>query len=463
MISDRLLWIFARSRFVALRRFAWRFMKIEGQAFSPSDSAIRILVGGDVSLNDEVRIGSYLGVYALEEKSGGEKERILSRVGRRGSGWDAPETGVVKKIIRQSRRKLIKIFYDFFIKPLLRYITAPIFYRPWYTNEMYSLSELLVKKPENLKRMAMPLRHWDYDKFSPKNHPDRLSYPFEKLSSFLKEKDLVLVNLETPLSDHRRAYGVFISDPRYAQSIKDAGISIVSLANNHMFDAGEIGFLDTLENLDKKGIPYVGGGKNFDEARLGKLIELRGTKLIILNYTQWCNMSYTSIASDYPGILPLDREIITEDIIRARDRADFVFVSLHWGIENDPIVHPRQVEIAHYLIDHGADAIIGHHPHLPQGVEIYREKPIIYSLGNLIFFEADKRWHSDNFMADIIIDQKRIQGVIIYPVSGKGIDLCQPRLLDSARADELLYELQIKSAPLNTGISIKNGLGYIKI
>ncbi len=463
MISDRLSWLFARSRFETLRNLAWRFVKIEGQAFSPSDAAIRILVGGDVSLNDEVRISPYYGAYALKRRSDSETEKSLSRSGRQDSKREAPRR-FVRKIMQQARRKLKKASHDLFLWPFLRYIIAPTFYRPAYTNAKDDpFRELLVRTPENLKRMVMPQLYRNFVYFSPKDQVNRFSYPFEKLSSFLKEKDLVFVNLETPLSNHRRAYGVFISDPRYTQSIKDAGISMVSLANNHIFDAGEIGFLDTINNLNREGIPYVGGGNNFDEARLGKFIELRDTKFIILSYTQWCNLSHTSMAAEYPGILPLDRDIIIEDIARAREKADFVFVSLHWGIENDPIVHPLQVEIAHYLIDHGADAIIGHHPHIPQGIEIYKERPIIYSLGNLIFFEADKRWHSDNFMADIIIEKKRIQGVIIYPVSGKGYDLCRPQLLDGARADTLLYELQIKSAALKTGISIRNGLGYIKI
>lgn len=464
MISDRILWLSARSRFVGLRNLALRFIKIDGQAFSPSDDSIRILAGGDVSLNDEVRIPPYYGAYALKRRSGSAAEKDPSHSGGQVSGRGLAGAVVVGNFIRRVRSKLTATARDLFVLPFLRSIMEPAFYRPAYTNAKSTpFRELLVKTPENMKRMVMPLIQRNYVHFSPKDRLDRFSYPFEKISSVLKEKDLVLINLETPLSDHRRAYGVFISDPGYTKFIREAGISVVSLANNHIFDAGEIGFLDTLNNLQKEGIPYVGGGNSLEEARQGTLIELKGIRLIILGYTQWCNLSHTSIAAEYPGILPLDRDIIIQDIASARERADLVFVSLHWGIENDPIVHPMQVEFAHHLIDHGADAIIGHHPHLPQGIEIYKERPIFYSLGNLIFFEADKRWYSDNFMADIVIERKRIRGVIIYPVSGKGPDLCRPQVLEGARADAMLHELQIKSAALKTGISIQKGLGYIRI
>jgi poly-gamma-glutamate synthesis protein (capsule biosynthesis protein) len=140
-----------------------------------------------------------------------------------------------------------------------------------------------------------------------------------------------------------------------------------------------------------------------------------------------------------------------------------VFVSLHWGIEHEPMPHPRQVEIAHLLIDHGADAIIGHHSHVPQAIEIYRGRPILYCLGNLIFGLGDTRWLFDNYLAEIVIDRDGIQGLIIHPVSGLKEELFQPQILTGTRAQGLLRTLQLKSSFFRTGIYIKEDKGYISI
>jgi poly-gamma-glutamate synthesis protein (capsule biosynthesis protein) len=154
--------------------------------------------------------------------------------------------------------------------------------------------------------------------------------------------------------------------------------------------------------------------------------------------------------------------MIEEDIKAAGEKADLVFVSLHWGFEDQPNIHPRQKEIAHMLIDAGADGIIGHHPHIPHGIEIYRGKPVLYSLGNLIFGFSSRLW-SDNFLAEIVIDRKSIQGIIIHPVSGRGQELSRPEILSGARARSTLHELQIKSVEFGTAIAIHDDLGFIKI
>lgn len=325
--------------------------------------------------------------------------------------------------------------------------------------------ELLVKIPENEKRIHLDLNFRSTIPFNIdySSATSKFAYPFEKITRFLREKDLVIVNIETPLTNHTRPMGLFISAPQYAQAMADVGISMVNLANNHIFDAGEIGFLQTIDHLREAGILYIGAGNNLEDARRGTPVQLKDTKFIFLGYTQFCNSKFSSVAAKYPGILPLDRKLIVEDIERARQEADFVFVVLHWGIENSPNVHPKQVEIAHLLIDSGAAAVIGHHPHVPHGIEIYKKKPILYSLGNFIFGQSDMRWCLDNYLAEIVIDQERIQGIMIYPISGQGQELFQPELLSGARSNSLLFELQTRSAAFNTKIAIQNDVGYIKI
>ncbi|MHC4103438.1 MAG: CapA family protein [Planctomycetota bacterium] len=423
---------FLLSRFKYLRYWASRFFDPKSAIFTPSNSSVRILIGGDVSFDQEIRNLPYLGAYRLEEQA--PKHRILSIIKRKiGTGFH--------KLLLSSR-------FD------SRQITA-------------AFPEILVKNPENKKKQGYLTGY--YKKTIPieinnSTNPSRFYFPFEKIAPFMKKKDIVFVNLETPLSSHPRVRGFFNSDPNYAQAMKEAGIKIVSLANNHIFDAGEIGFLQTIVHLKDAGISYTGAGMNLEDARLGKLIQSNGMNYMFLSYTQFCIHRYTSIAAEYPGVLPMDRQLMLEDVQAAIKKADFVFVSLHWGFENQPNVHPKQIEIAHMLVDAGADGILGHHPHVAHGIEIYKKRPIFYSLSNFIFGQSITDWWPlDNYLAEIIIDRKSIKGVMIYPISGKGKDLFQPELLTGDRADSVLYEMKIKSGVFNTGIAMKNHKGYIKV
>lgn len=448
---NRFYWLALQSNIDIIRNKAWSAIEPRAYPFYPESSAVRILVGGDVSLDSEIRILPYLGAYALREPFDPIIE-IMPNQFRNVSG--------VRKggIIRRTRNRFSKMFRKIYRKHFL----LPEFVPPEDGSEIFR--ELVHKNFQNRGQIFLPAIYKKFVKFSMTcpSSGSTFDSPFVKIASFMKNRDYVLVNLETPLTRHHRTYGLFASDPAYAMALKKAGISMVSLANNHIFDGGEIGFIDTTEHLSRAGISFVGAGKNLDEARLGRVEVIRGIRIAFLSYTQWCNLDFASIAAEYPGILPMDRQIMTEDIKAAKKKADFVFVSLHWGIENEPIVHPKQIEIAHFLIDHGAD-LIGHHAHVPQGIEIYRGRPILYCLGNLIFGIGDTRWLFDNYLAEIVIDQRGIQGVIVYPVSGLKEELFQPEILKGTRAEALLRILQLKSAFFRTGIYIEEDKGYIRI
>jgi poly-gamma-glutamate synthesis protein (capsule biosynthesis protein) len=237
---------------------------------------------------------------------------------------------------------------------------------------------------------------------------------------------------------------------------------MVSLSNNHIFDAGEKGFFDTIRHLDKAGIQWTGAGNSLPEARAGRKVKVKDSSITILSYTQYCNSMYVSMAGEQAGILPMDLEVMQEDVKQARESADLVFVSVHWGFEDQPTVHPRQIEIAHRLIDAGADSIIGHHPHVPHGIELYRGRPILYSLGNFIFGHGKHSW-ADNYLADIVIEQKTIKGLLIYPIAGTGPELFQPERLRGPRAAALLQDLRMRSAVFRTGIAVKDDVGQVRI
>jgi poly-gamma-glutamate capsule biosynthesis protein CapA/YwtB (metallophosphatase superfamily) len=419
---------------------------INKNANEQSNSKIRMVMGGDVSFDLILRDQWYLGAF----RARGEKEVFPYHVKSGGSYAAWGKNG------RRVMNKLKKIWNAFKISSNTKQ-TSAINLSPFV--------ELLVLNEKNADFAYKDPEELIYETFKIKFscEEEKIAYPFEKIGSFLRNKDFVLINLETPLTRGCRACGFFMSDPGYAKSMVTNGVSMVSLANNHIFDAGEIGFLQTMTYLKDAGIPFTGAADNFEKARLGESVKIKGVNFTFLGYTQFCNARFASIASEFPGILPLDRKLIVEDIKRAKKKADFVFPVLHWGIENRIEVHPTAVEIAHFLIDSGADGIIGHHPHVPQGIEIYKGKPILYSLGNFIFGSYNKIFWSDNYLAEFAIEKGKILEVLLYPISGKGVELFQPQLLSGVRADSLLECLQSRSGIFGTKIVIENHIGYIKI
>jgi poly-gamma-glutamate synthesis protein (capsule biosynthesis protein) len=420
----------AWSRFRPLRRWMLRRTMRQAPLFSPPESAVRILFGGDINFDPTIRMMWHLGLYTRKTKE--------------------PDRRLAARVKRKLWRRLVE--------PML----ARKFYEPDDHGYFPEYSIRRPQRPDEIKPDAFVQRSKavDLDWASVASDFD---FPFRKIAPFLRSQDLVIVNLETPLTDHPRDNGLFKSAPGYASAMKAAGISLVNLSNNHIFDGGEKGFFDTLNYLQRVDLQPLGVGDDFDSARAGTTADLKGMRFCFLSYTQFCNTRFASLAKNYAGLLPLDRQLMIEDIQAAREKADWVIVSLHWGLENQPNVHPGEIEIAHCLIDAGADCIIGHHPHVPHAIEIYRGKPILFSLGNFIFAQRNHPSWSHNFLAELIIDQNCVCGVAIHPIAGEGSSLFQPELLKGRMGDEFLEDLQLKSALFGTRITIKDGTGYIGI
>jgi poly-gamma-glutamate synthesis protein (capsule biosynthesis protein) len=410
----------AWSRFAPLREHALRRLEAPARAVDSFEPTIRILFGGDVMFDPVVRRPWYLRNLGL----------------RRGDIQPARRP-MPERIRRSLWRRLIE--------PLL----SSDCYSAAGLREFYEYSPAAVA--------AQPQFDWttvasDFD------------YPFRRIRPLFEGKDLVVVNLETPLTKHARDEGMFKSHPGYAAAMRAAGVSMVNLSNNHLFDAGEEGLLDTIRHVRDAGIEYVGVGDDLVSARAGKTLDVRGTRILFLSYTQYCNGRFASLADTYPGLLPLAEGLMVEDVRAAAEKAHLVIVSVHWGIESQPSVHPRQVALARRLIDAGAGAIVGHHPHVPHGIEVYRGRPIVYSLGNLIFAQGwDHRLWGDNVMAELVVAERQVRGVILHPITGRGPTLFQPEPLRGTAARALLQRLQLLSVPFRTRIAVGGDVGYIAI
>lgn len=295
------------------------------------------------------------------------------------------------------------------------------------------------------------------------------NYPFQKVTDIFRKADIAFVNLENPLSDDAPKVGMLRAPTVLSNGLANAGIDVVSIANNHMMDAQIWGLYDTMSSLDKAGVKYIGAGKNLSQAREPYIVEKRGIKIAFLAYTQYENNGPLGFATPaHAGVMPLDPLVIKADIKRIRSQVDQIIVSFHWDIFSfDPPkqfdLHPDAVAFAHDIIDAGADAILGHGPHVPRAVEYYKNKPILYSMGHLILSFGDLPIWVDNYVARLNITKSAIPSVEIMPVAGKlkDQDLSQPYFLSGQRAQSMLEHLQQLSSNMGGKLIVEGNRGIL--
>lgn len=292
---------------------------------------------------------------------------------------------------------------------------------------------------------------------------EELRHPFQRMRDVIRSADIAFANLEMPLTDRGRHTGAFRGDPAFADALRWAGFDVVSVANNHAFDAEARGLMDTMANLRRAGVGHVGGGVDLESAREPHVTEVDGISVAFLGYTYGVNGvgSWAWANEGLPGVMPLDPLLIREDIRRVRERVDYVAVSLHWAVENSKETHPDARAFAHDLVDAGADVIIGHHPHVPRGVEVYDGRVILYSLGNFAFGHGHTYW-GDGYVARLTLGPERIRAVEVLPIAGEGNDMAQPWPLSGNRARVLLEEVRELSALLDTTLEIADDVGRIR-
>ena len=242
---------------------------------------------------------------------------------------------------------------------------------------------------------------------------DNYNFPFEKIIDTLKQADLVIANLENPVSARGIKVGSiysFRADPKVIESLQYAGINIVNIANNHMWDYGRDAFSDTLEYLKMAGIDYVGGGSNFKEVNAGITKDVGESKVTFLGYTDLISPK-VSATKTTAGVSYLDLTQMVADIKQAKSQSDIVVVSFHWGDEYKINHNLKQEYIAKMAIDAGASLIIGHHPHVRQEIEQYKDSWIAYSLGNFIFDQNFSYETTHGIVLEVIIKDKEIKSV----------------------------------------------------
>jgi poly-gamma-glutamate synthesis protein (capsule biosynthesis protein) len=291
-------------------------------------------------------------------------------------------------------------------------------------------------------------------------------YPFREVMPFLKRGDIVVGNLESPIS----VRGTAVENKKFtlraggiaARAVKDAGIRVVTLANNHMMDFGPLALQDTLAALTDNDILFTGAGMDLGDARSPAMVKIKGRTIAFLAYSLTFPLEFFA-SPNRPGTAPGYADFVKADIEKVRASADLVVVSFHWGAELMISAKDYQIELGRQAIDWGADLVLGHHPHVLQDVELYHGRLIAYSLGNFVFGSESNR---TNWSMILLATFK---GNTLVNVEAVPIDVnnyrvkYQPRILHGKAARDVLDGINGVSTRFNTAFEIRDDRGLISI
>ncbi|MCG6193058.1 CapA family protein [Leptospira sp. FAT2] len=295
--------------------------------------------------------------------------------------------------------------------------------------------------------------------------------PVEGLKSLFGEADFRMVNLETPVvasktEESKKAY-IFTAHEKDLDSLKFLGIDMVFLGNNHSFDHGPNGMVETLSILNKNNILNIGAGKKLPDVFDPLHLSLKGSDLRIHSVTAIAEQSHYATPTKSgvaPFVLPsLQAAFFERRPVRRGNPPPVRIVSLHWGVEYSPFPTPDQRKIARALIDSGVKIVIGHHPHIPQGVELYRGGVILYSLGNLIFGSRNS-YLNHNLIAILHIRKNVLETVELVPIFGKfQKEDHKIRPVRGKEAQEFLQEIAVLSNELGTRLRVEEERAFLDL
>ena len=312
-------------------------------------------------------------------------------------------------------------------------------YKSWYVkNEV--INNLPEKKVQTVKINAAGdcTIGWDdryaykgrYDYYLKQNNDD-YSYYFKNVVDLFKNDDITIVNLEGTFTDYNvkveKKFN-FKATKDYAKVLTYGDVDVVSIANNHTYDYGNIGYKDTINALNEINMPYYG----YDNYLIK---EVNGIKIGFFGFLDIYGEKFYEVKKAINYL--------------KENNCDLIIASMHWGIEYDYEQSKEQVKMGHYLIDNGVDLVIGHHPHIVQGIEKYHNKYIVYSLGNFSFGGNSKPRDMDAFIweqtfsfinGELQLDDN-INIIPVYVSSVKNVNNYQPTMLEGEEKAKALEKI----------------------
>ena len=275
-----------------------------------------------------------------------------------------------------------------------------------------------------------------------------------EMLSYMQNTDLFVLNHEFVFSTGGEAMEdkeyTLKNDPKYVKILQELGTDVVSIANNHILDFGQEAFLDTLATLEDAEIEYAGGGRNLERALAPVIKTINGQTFAIFAATR-VSPSYDWYAnSKKPGILQTyDATDLNNAIAEANSLYDHVIVFAHWGIEREEYPQDYQRTLAKGYIDHGADLVIGAHPHILQGFEYYKNVPICYSLGNYLFGNRT----GETLLLNAIFDENGQLSIELIPCERENYVLT--KIQEPTKLFNYLTDISFNAAVSHGGILIE--------
>lgn len=291
-------------------------------------------------------------------------------------------------------------------------------------------------------------------------------YPFVHVLPVLREAQVVIGNLEAPISTRGTAVEnkkfTLRADRDAVDALHAAGIGVVALANNHILDFGPLALQDTLLTLGERGILWSGAGMDLADARAPALLKAGDRTIAFLSYSLTFPVEFYA-SPGRPGTAPGYKDFVRRDIQAVRSRADLVVVSFHWGAELMPTAKDYQQELGRKAIDWGADLVLGHHPHILQELELYRERLIAYSLGNFVFGSESDRTNTSIILL-CTFEGKSLVRVEAVPLDVNNYRVAyQPRVLNGKRAEAVIGEINAVSEKFGTRLDLRDGRGVLEL
>jgi len=256
--------------------------------------------------------------------------------------------------------------------------------------------------------------------------------PLAAFAPLFAEADIRMANLECVVATTGEAGSknyTFRAHPRVLPVLR-RHLDGVTLANNHSGDFGRVAFAEMLTLLRQNGLAQAGGGMNLAEAHTPWIIERKGLRIALLSYNEFMPRSFEAL-HDAAGSAWSEDEQVVADIHRARNvhRADVVIPFMHWGWENERTANARQRLLARKMIEAGADAVVGGHPHVTQDIEHHQGKPIVYSVGNFVMKETDNEAQRQAWVLRLQLDKQGVQAfdTHVVRIDMRGIPTPDPR------------------------------------